>query len=141
MQQEKSYGIIPCRKNQGHWEIFLVQLHAGHWGFPKGHANVGEGPLEAAERELYEETKLRKVRLILDNPFTESYSLLRQGVPTFKTVCYYLAEVQGDAIVQAEEIQDSGWFPVDQILERLTFPEAQKVGREAIESLLGYKGT
>lgn len=51
MNQERSYGIIPLRF-KGKWEVFMVQLHAGHWGFPKGHGEPGEEALQTAEREL-----------------------------------------------------------------------------------------
>ena len=36
--------------------FLLIQHQAGHWAFPKGHANPGESPAETARREFAEET-------------------------------------------------------------------------------------
>ncbi len=51
-RREHSYGIIPLKKKEGVWNVLLVQLHAGHWGFPKGHPNNHETTLDTAQREL-----------------------------------------------------------------------------------------
>ena len=39
---------------------------SGFWGFPKGHMEEGESPLNAAEREVFEETGF-KVKCISEN--------------------------------------------------------------------------
>ena len=49
---DRSFGVIPVRQQQGIRQYLLVQHHAGHWGFPKGHPDEGESPREAAERDL-----------------------------------------------------------------------------------------
>lgn len=58
MKREVSYGIVPLRYMEGGWQILLIRHHAGHWTFPKGHADRGESPQQTAERELREETGL-----------------------------------------------------------------------------------
>lgn len=123
MSRELSYGIIPCRRLKEGWEVFLVQLHAGHWGFPKGHPNKGEEPLEAARRELFEETCLKVVRLLGEEPFSESYTYADRD----KTVTYFLAEVAGEVSVQAEEVADSGWFSLPEVESRITFAELKSL--------------
>lgn len=135
MQEECSFGIIPCRKTQNGWEFLLVQLHAGHWGFPKGHSEEGEDPLATAIRELYEETKLSCTRLIYRDPITETYQFHRDGTLTHKTVSYFLAQVDGEPVVQPEEIQASGWFSYEKALDQLTFPESKRIAQVSFKLL------
>jgi 8-oxo-dGTP pyrophosphatase MutT (NUDIX family) len=51
----RSYGIIPIAFEEGA-PVFLILRAYQHWGFPKGQAEPGEAPLEAARREMREET-------------------------------------------------------------------------------------
>ena len=37
-------------------EEYKNDYASGFWGFPKGHLDEGESPIEAAEREVFEET-------------------------------------------------------------------------------------
>ena len=66
MIQDQSFGVVPVRDDAktGEQEFLLVQHQAGHWGFPKGHLEPGETPVQAAGRELAEETGLRRVKLV-----------------------------------------------------------------------------
>ena len=49
---------------------------AGHdWQMPQGGIDEGESPLQAAKRELYEETSVRSVSLIAEAPDWLSYDL------------------------------------------------------------------
>jgi len=48
----------------------------GHdWQMPQGGVDEGESPLEAAKRELYEETNVKSARLIAEAPDWLSYDL------------------------------------------------------------------
>jgi putative (di)nucleoside polyphosphate hydrolase len=45
------------------------------WQMPQGGIDEGEGPLQAAHRELYEETSIRSVRLLAEAPDWIYYDL------------------------------------------------------------------
>lgn len=53
---EKTYGLVIFRNN----EVFVIKTHEGKIGFPKGHREA-ETPMEAAIRELQEETGMKLV--------------------------------------------------------------------------------
>lgn len=62
-KHEYSFGVIPIRffgtpDRSTLKACFVCHTDGKHWGFPKGHAEEKEGPQEAAERELVEETGL-----------------------------------------------------------------------------------
>lgn len=133
MVQEASFGIIPLRKVSGIWQVLLVQLHAGHWGFPKGHANPNESPIQTATREMQEETNLKIVKMLSDTSFQESYHFKAKGKLIDKTVTYFIAEVEGDVVLQSIEVAASKWVPLDEAEKHITFPEAKNVCRKVLE--------
>jgi putative (di)nucleoside polyphosphate hydrolase len=82
---------LPYRRNVGvalfnrRGQVFLgrrkerrggMELVAGHeWQMPQGGIDEGESPLEAARRELYEETNVSSVALLAEAPGWLSYDL------------------------------------------------------------------
>lgn len=131
MKTEQAYGVIPCQKRGDAWHFFLVHHQAGHWAFPKGRPEVGESHKETAERELFEECGLKVVRYLHKEPLQEHYTLQRDGVERAKTVTYFLAEVDGEVALQAEEIAAGEWLSPEEALKRLTFPEARSLCQRA----------
>jgi bis(5'-nucleosidyl)-tetraphosphatase len=119
------------------WQALLIQHHAGHWSFPKGHAEGGESPLETAGRELKEETNLEIVRTLLDNSLSEEYSFKRDGHLVHKKVTYFVAEVTGDLRLQDDEIEEASWLSLDQLEGRATFEEAKRLCRRLQQTLGG----
>lgn len=116
----KSAGIILVRKNEQKWEYLLLRCFK-YWDFPKGEIDHNESPLQAALRELKEETSIHQVSLSWGNEFYET-EIYGKG----KTACYYLAEVSGHAEVKLLANPENG------IVEHheyrwLTFDEASKL--------------
>lgn len=136
MRQEESFGIVPLRKGQNEWEVFLIQ-HRGsrYWGFPKGHGESNETPLQAATRELKEETHLDCVRLFQEDPLQEQYWFQVEGKRVFKKVKYFIAEVAGTIKLQEAEINAGLWVPLSQAMEKLTHAEGKAILAEAIKIL------
>ena len=54
IQQELKYAVV-CAHYQGKW-MFCRHKFGETWELPGGHIEPGETPMEAARRELYEET-------------------------------------------------------------------------------------
>ena len=137
MKQDVSFGVIPMRGVGVRRTFLLVQHHAGHWGFPKGHAEPGEASIEAATRELAEETGLEDVHVAATPRFAEQYVFTkRSGRVVEKTVTYFLGTVRsGDVVVQAEEIRDFLWADAAATREQLSFDEARSLFDRVLEHL------
>lgn len=135
MAYEASYGIIPLYNDSGKWQVLLIQLHAGHWGFPKGHAERKEQPQESAARELQEETGLEVQRFLFEQPLIEAYHFFSRGKRIEKTVSYFLAEVHGELKLQTEEVKAAKWVALSEAIEHLTFPASKTICQRA-EQLL-----
>lgn len=131
-----SFGIVPVRREGGEVLYLLVQHHAGHWAFPKGHAEAGETPLEAALRELREETGITRLRAAEKPVFTERYATVKRGRDIDKTVTYFLGWTDQSAVtVQPEEIRDHVWLPFSEALERMTHEPSRQVLRDAARAV------
>ena len=136
MEFEESFGVIPLRKRESEWEVFVV-LHRGgnHWGFPKGRRHGEETPQEAAKRELKEETGLDLDRVLHDQPITDEYQFRRRGKFVRKKVQYFLSEVSGTPILQPEEILEGRWGFLKNAFEVLSFKEGKNLCTKVMELL------
>ncbi|MEM7626839.1 MAG: NUDIX domain-containing protein [Planctomycetota bacterium] len=136
-----SCGVIPVWLSPEGPRFLLVQHHAGHWAFPKGHPEGDETPLDTARRELAEETGLSDVELWDAPAFEERYCFTkRSGRAVEKLVTYYLGRVTAAAdavVIQAEEVQAYAWGDRDQTVQRLTFAE----GRALFDEVCAYLDT
>jgi 8-oxo-dGTP pyrophosphatase MutT (NUDIX family) len=102
--------IVPKRRgNQGGTVL----------GLPKGHPDGDETEVEAAVREVREETglvaepvaKLGEIR----------YSYERRGQPIDKRVVFYLLEYRSGELAHDHEIEQVQWMPVEEALQALTY--------------------
>ncbi len=128
METDFSCGVIPVLWDGSTRRYLLVQHHAGHWAFPKGHPDAGETPLDAARRELAEETGIKRVDLIERPAFEERYVFRkRSGKVVTKDVVYYVGRVElaVTVSVQEKEIADFAWGDASATAERMTFAEGR----------------
>lgn len=96
------------------------------WSLPKGHIEAGETPEEAAIREVAEETGIqseiaRELGII-------DFWFMAGGKRIHKTVHHYLfREVGGTLAPQVSEVDDVGWFPLEEIISLLAYPDEKKL--------------
>ena len=128
VRQDESFGVVPLSKTMGHWEVFLIKhKHGRYWGFPKGHAEHGETPQQAAVRELKEETNLDIIRFLAKEPLKEQYSFMHDRNRIDKSVYYFIAEAAGEVALQQQEISDGLWLPLPEAMQKLTHPEGRSI--------------
>ncbi len=94
MQQVKrrSAGVVVVRMTPGGWRYLLLRAYR-YWDFPKGEVEAGEDPLDAARREVLEETGLEQLDFLWGPVFCET--------PPYaggKVARYYLASTAQAAV-------------------------------------------
>lgn len=119
MQQVPRIGALAVVVDQGH--VLLVQRSkapdAGLWGFPGGHVEWGETVLQAAARELMEETGIEAT----PQAYLGNLDLLVRDAAGQITAHYLLVGVScrfaSGTPVAADDAQDARWFPIRQVLD------------------------
>ncbi len=96
------------------------------WSLPKGHIEAGETPEQAAIREVCEETgiesEISRALGVID------FWFMAGGKRIHKTVHHYLfKEVGGVLAPQITEVDDVGWFPLEEIIGMLAYPDEKKL--------------
>lgn len=134
--KDEAFGIVPILKQDNEYQFLLIQHHAGHWGFPKGHADPGETAIATACREFEEETGVKDYTPLPDVSFSEQYRFIRNGHAIEKTVVYFPAWVTSSKVTcQAQEIKSYAWLPYDAALQKMTFNPGKQVLIKANEYL------
>lgn len=105
---------------------------------PKGHVDAGETPLQAAVREVREETGVQ-VELIAELGEVR-YWYTRGGRKIAKRVAFYLfGYLNGDPADHDEEIEEARWVPLAQAQESLSYAgEREMIAKAA--ALLRQRG-
>ena len=152
--KDEAFGIVPVFSTETDTLFLLIQHQAGHWAFPKGHADPGESALETAKRELEEETGIRDYEVLEEPSFVEYYSFVQEGNPSFvkhyslakegelieKSVTYFVAFVNSrEVVLQAEEVQNSAWIAFDEAINLITFDGNRGILREVKAYLDGRR--
>jgi len=136
-EKEVSAGIITFRCSSGKVEYLLLKhANGGHWSFPKGHLEEGEGTKEAALRELREETGLAVKSFSRGFEERTHYSFERDGLSVAKTVVYYLARAEsGSSIELSAEHLDYRWLDYRSAREVVTYENDRQLLDAAAKKL------
>jgi len=127
LQTRLSSGVVVVRNAGERWRFLLLRAF-NHWDFPKGMVEAGEDPVEAAIREVEEETALADLRFDWGAGFVETGPYSRG-----KIARYYLARTEhtGVSLLVNPEIGrpehcEYRWVSATEAL-RLTTPRVRPV--------------
>ena len=108
-------------------KVLVVSQHGTSWSLPKGHIETGEDPIEAARREIYEESGIKTLMFI--RPLG-TYQRYRIGVdgrddPTeLKTIQIFLFTTPHTELSPHDiENPEAKWVEKDQVRRLLTHPK------------------
>lgn len=111
-----TYVVIGAREG-GKW-IFVRHRERESWELPAGHIDNDEQPLEAAERELYEETGTVKAEIRVLN----DYSVTIRGKVSYGRIFFAAVEERGP--LPESEIAET--VVAEKTPLPATYPEAHK---------------
>jgi 8-oxo-dGTP pyrophosphatase MutT (NUDIX family) len=115
--KEVSAGGVVYRLHNGEIEILLIHDRFGKITLPKGHQEAGETIEQTALREIEEETGV--VGEIVTKIDTITYEFIHPEKGQIeKSVTYYVVKTEaGHISPQLEEINEVGWYMVEQAIE------------------------
>jgi 8-oxo-dGTP pyrophosphatase MutT (NUDIX family) len=103
-------------------------------GLPKGHVDPGETPLQAAEREVREETGV--VAELVRDLGEVRYWYRREGRTISKAVSFYLFRyVHGDTEDHDDEVEEARWMPLTEAQTALSHAGEREMITRALAAL------
>ncbi len=139
--EETSAGGLVVDRSDGAAKVALIarRNRAGRveWCLPKGHLEGDETLEQAAVREVAEETGI--TGRVLARLGTIDYWFSVPDKRIHKVVHHYLMErVAGRLSIEGDpdaEAIDVAWVPVEELADRLTFPNERRIAGQAARRL------
>lgn len=130
MEHKLSCGAVVVRQTDDGWKTILLRAFH-HWDFPKGIREAGEDPMQAAIREIDEETGLNNLAFNWGDRFFETgpYS---KG----KVARYYLAQTEQEAINMG--LSPETGEPEHHEWRWVSFDEAYDLGSPRVRSIVQW---
>lgn len=125
--------------------IIVVEQHGNSWCFPKGGVEQGESLLDAARREIAEETGVGDLLLLRELGSYERKSIAKNGVGetdefgTRKRTFFLFKTSQTELAPQDGEVTQARWASLDEAAALLTHPKDREFFasiRPAVEAAL-----
>ncbi|KKT39204.1 hypothetical protein A2W54_03100 [Candidatus Giovannonibacteria bacterium RIFCSPHIGHO2_02_43_13] len=137
MSREISAGIIIYRKTSEGIKYLLLYHGGNYWNFPKGKLEQSERGMDAAFREVKEETDLGKNDLILKDQFrvTDKFFFFREKKRIFKIVIFYLAQSRKREVAVSMEHNGYGWFTYKEAMKIVKFQNLRNIIKKANDIL------
>jgi 8-oxo-dGTP pyrophosphatase MutT (NUDIX family) len=128
MLLERSAGaVVFSIRYSGNVFFLLLRYSAGHWDFPKGNIEDGENEVQAACREIREETGIENVVFLegFNKKVAYNYRLHRNVI--HKEVVFFLAKTDSQRVILSNEHIAYSWTDFDSALAKLTYMTAKDI--------------
>jgi bis(5'-nucleosidyl)-tetraphosphatase len=137
MIREKSAGFILISDDfhTSHYSVLLLHYRSGHWDFPKGNIETNETEMQAAIRELKEETDISKFRVIPNFRYTLGYKYTKKSKLISKQVILFLASTKVKKVKISNEHIGYKWTRTNSSVDQLTYTNAKNALLYAINFL------
>jgi bis(5'-nucleosidyl)-tetraphosphatase len=128
MLLERSAGaVVFSIKYSGNVFFLLLRYSAGHWDFPKGNIEDGEDEVQAACREIREETGIENVIFLDGFNKKVEYNYRRHRNVIHKEVVFFLAKTDSQRVILSNEHIAYSWTDFDSALAKLTYMTAKDI--------------
>jgi len=120
--------------------LILVVNQGGYsWSLPKGHIDNGEDALEAAKREIDEESGVNDLEFVADIGSYERYRTALDGgddTSEFKTITMFLFKTtQAELKPRDPKNPEARWVPKDKVADLLTHQKDKAFFRSVLQKL------
>jgi 8-oxo-dGTP pyrophosphatase MutT (NUDIX family) len=134
VKREFSAGGLVVRRFHGRPFLCAVTPRAGVLALPKGHPSEGESMIDAATREVREETGLAAEPVEKLGDIRYWYS--RGGERVLKVVSFFLFRYRSGSVRDHDhEVEEAEWIPLEQAPERLAYKGEREMASAALSRL------
>ena len=117
---ETAGGIVLNKKGL----VLVVSQNRNSWSLPKGHIDEGENKLQAAVREIYEESGISELELIKELGFYERYRISLDGgddKSELKVIYMFLFKTNQEVLKPIDPANpEAVWVKKEKVSELLT---------------------
>lgn len=134
---DKNHITIECAggivRNGGNIALIKMKKFDG-WAFPKGTIESGETPLEAAKREIFEETGIKELRLIKELGIYQRP--VADGQAILLNIHMFLFETEQGKIYPVEnDVRGAQWFSIKNAHDNLILEEDKEFFKSIYENI------
>jgi len=131
VEREFSAGGVVVRNMRGRPYIAAVRVKDGTvLALPKGHIDAGESSVEAAAREVREETGVEGT--LVEKLEDVRYWYTRDGTRVLKVVSFYLFRYRSGSVRNHDyEVDSAEWVPLDEAPRLLSYRGEKQVAAAA----------
>ena len=140
-ERHTSAGGVVYRQREGKLEVLLCgRREPVLWALPKGTPNPGEHIRETALREVNEETGLEVEIVGKLGSIRYFFMRVQDNTRCDKTVHHYLMEPSGgDLSLHDHEFDQVQWFPVEEAIALMNYPNEINMVKRAQEVIGGRR--
>lgn len=130
-------GGVVLNKNG---EVIVVSQNGDSWSLPKGHVEEGESLLDAARREIYEESGVRDLAFVRELGTYERFRLGKGGVGEDtrerKIITMFLFRTDERNLAPRDlDNPEARWVPKADVANLLSHPKDQEFFRDIVEKI------
>ncbi len=129
-EQKLSCGVVLARETSAGWYTLMLRAYH-HWDFPKGIREPGEDPLDAALREVEEETSIDDLAFDWGDRFFETGPYSRG-----KVARYYIARTAQERVEMG--ISPETGAPEHHEWRWVSFDEAYDIGSPRVRQIVQW---
>lgn len=132
---ESAGGVVVNSKGQ----VLVVNQNNDSWSLPKGHLEAGESALEAARREIAEESGIRRLTLIETLGTYRRHKIARGGgddASEIKVIHMYLFTTDEEKLCPTDlHHPEARWVDKEKTAALLTHPKDKDFFRGIIDKI------
>src|SRR3989338_63883 len=129
----KSAGGVVINKNG---EVLVVNQKNSSWSLPKGGIEEGENPLEAAKREIYEESGIKNLTFIKQLPSYQRFKIGKDGgedKSELKSISMFLFKTDEMELGPIDpDNPEAKWLPKEEVYNLLTHPKDKQFFQDVL---------
>ncbi len=129
-EQKLSCGVVLARETGAGWYTLMLRAYH-HWDFPKGIRESGEEPLDAALREVQEETSIDDLAFDWGDRYFETGPYSRG-----KVARYYIARTAQERVEMG--ISPETGAPEHHEWRWVSFDEAYDIGSPRVRQIVQW---